>query len=263
MTDKTEIWIIGIEGASVETFKRVKKELVKYKAPEDKYIIVPHQVSSIRIRMTDKTDSFEDRVQEFAKDLGAKRVEYMGFETKIVYALAIDEIGSLRSQLADARQRNVKLNEELGKVQSRDSSTTNKKLRKEIEKLKAELDSVRDQLQQATDYVGELERENNRLERGERMKTEAERLRAEARRQNDAAKYYCDLMVKYLGERDEVRKENTELIEILCDTLYQACGENGNVIDNRCLSAYEDACQFLNRKGKFKDYNGRTGILVG
>jgi hypothetical protein len=132
MTDKTEIWIIGIEGASVETFKRVKKELVKYKAPEDKYIIVPHQVSSIRIRMTDKPDSFEDRVQEFAKDLGAKRVEYMGFETKIVYALAIDEIGSLRSQLADARQRNIKLNEMLGKAQSRDSNTTNKKLRKEI-----------------------------------------------------------------------------------------------------------------------------------
>jgi hypothetical protein len=84
------------------------------------------------IRMTYKTDSFEDRVQEFAKDLGAKRVEYMGFETKIVYALAIDEIGSLRSQLADARQRNIKLNEMLGKAQSRDSNTTNKKLRKEI-----------------------------------------------------------------------------------------------------------------------------------
>jgi len=85
---------------------------------------------AIHTKMTNK--KFEDAVQEFAKDLGAKRVEYMGFETKIVYALAIDEINSLRSQLADARQRNIKLNEELGKAQSRDSSTTNKMLRKEI-----------------------------------------------------------------------------------------------------------------------------------
>jgi hypothetical protein len=38
-----------------------------------------------------------------------------------------------------------------------------------------------------------------------------ERLRAEARRQNDAAKYYCDLMLKYQGERDKAKKENAKL----------------------------------------------------
>jgi hypothetical protein len=38
-----------------------------------------------------------------------------------------------------------------------------------------------------------------------------ERLSAEARRQNDAAKYYCDLMLKYQGERDKARKENAKL----------------------------------------------------
>jgi chromosome segregation ATPase len=95
---------------------------------------------AIHTKMTNK--KFEDAVQEFAKDLGAKRVEYMGFETKIVYALAIDEIDSLRSQLADARQKNIRLNEMLGKAQSRDSSTTNKKLRKEIEKLKWEMENM-------------------------------------------------------------------------------------------------------------------------
>jgi chromosome segregation ATPase len=52
------------------------------------------------------------------------------------------EINALRSQLADARQKNIKLNLMLGKAQSRDSSTTNKKLRKEIEKLKWEMENM-------------------------------------------------------------------------------------------------------------------------
>jgi len=92
------------------------------------------------------------------------------------------------------------LYEELGKAQSRDSNTTNKKLRKEIVELKenverlegvnktiaqererykqrmceleAELVSVRDQLQQATDYVGELERKNKLLKRERELQDE-------------------------------------------------------------------------------------------
>jgi hypothetical protein len=122
------------------------------------------------------------------------------------------------------------LYEELGKAQSRDSNTTNKKLRNRVEQLEKELSEYRP-----------IKRIGPQLES-------------------------CLSQIALNSEiraNKKLLKENTELIEILCDTLYQACGENGNVIDNRCLSAYEDACQFLNRKGKIKDYNGRTGILVG
>jgi hypothetical protein len=49
--NEKEIWLIGIEGASFETFKRVQEELNKYKTlTNDEYIIVPHNVSSIRLK---------------------------------------------------------------------------------------------------------------------------------------------------------------------------------------------------------------------
>lgn len=38
-----------------------------------------------------------------------------------------------------------------------------------------------------------------------------------------------------------------ETDELLLDVLHQSCEENG-IIDNRCISAYEDACEYLHRK---------------
>lgn len=63
-----------------------------------------------------------------------------------------------------------------------------------------------------------------------------------------------------LREKDRtirrVLNENEELIELLLDVLHQACGED-NEIDNHCLSAYENACSFLEKKGELKNVNGR------
>jgi hypothetical protein len=52
-----------------------------------------------------------------------------------------------------------------------------------------------------------------------------------------------------------------ETEELLLDVLYQACGE-GDVIDNQCISAYEDACQFLEEKGILKKINDRTYLVI-
>ena len=52
--------------------------------------------------------------------------------------------------------------------------------------------------------------------------------------------------------------EDIEAAEIILNMLYQACEtEDETVIDNRCLSAYEDACDYLTKKGCLKKINGR------
>lgn len=57
-----------------------------------------------------------------------------------------------------------------------------------------------------------------------------------------------------------------EFDELLFDVLYQACGNQtfkGNKpigkakIDNQCLSAYEDACDYLTENGYLKTKDGR------
>lgn len=62
-----------------------------------------------------------------------------------------------------------------------------------------------------------------------------------------------------------------EFDELLLDVLYQACGTQhfkGNKavgkpkIDNCCLKAYEDACDYLTEKGYLKTKNGRIYTLI-
>jgi hypothetical protein len=52
---------------------------------------------------------------------------------------------------------------------------------------------------------------------------------------------------------------DTHLIdEMLLDVLLQCCGnEGGTEIDNMCLSAYEDACDYLTERGYLQTLNGR------
>ncbi|MBE3092767.1 MAG: hypothetical protein IMZ51_03805 [Chloroflexi bacterium] len=46
--------------------------------------------------------------------------------------------------------------------------------------------------------------------------------------------------------------------EILLEVLLQCCGnQEGTEIDNQCLSAFEDACDYLTERGYIKTLNGR------
>ena len=52
-----------------------------------------------------------------------------------------------------------------------------------------------------------------------------------------------------------------EFDELLLDVLVQACGiqqkDKEPEIDNQCLSAYEDACDYLTEQGYLCTHNGR------
>jgi hypothetical protein len=90
------------------------------------------------------------------------------------------------------------------------------------------------------------------------MKTEAERLRAEARRQNDTAQYYCDLMLKYQGERDEAKKENTKLhkqLETACMLLAVNVGNIDKVKDGGAIT--------INKTKANKDANSWLEFIRG
>ncbi len=52
---------------------------------------------------------------------------------------------------------------------------------------------------------------------------------------------------------------DTHLIdEILLDMLVQCCGnQEGTEIDNQCLSAFEEACDYLTERGYLQTKNGR------
>jgi len=54
----------------------------------------------------------------------------------------------------------------------------------------------------------------------------------------------------------------SESDELLLDVLWQACGESEDgLIDNRALSAYENACIYLWNKGLIKKKNSRLYFL--
>ena len=54
----------------------------------------------------------------------------------------------------------------------------------------------------------------------------------------------------------------TESDDLLMEVLYQVCGYSG-IIDNKCTSTYEDACDYLEKKGYLRKINGRIyEILV-
>jgi hypothetical protein len=56
---------------------------------------------------------------------------------------------------------------------------------------------------------------------------------------------------------------DTHLIdEILLDVLMQSCSaENDDEIDNMCISAYENACDYLTERGYLQTKNGRIYTL--
>ena len=50
--------------------------------------------------------------------------------------------------------------------------------------------------------------------------------------------------------------------ELLLDVLWQACGDNNNVIDNQCIHNYEEACNYLHKKGVLKKVNDRIYKII-
>jgi len=56
---------------------------------------------------------------------------------------------------------------------------------------------------------------------------------------------------------------DTHLIdEILLDVLVQCCGnQEGTEIDNQCLSAFENACDYLTERGYLQTKNGRIYLI--
>ena len=56
----------------------------------------------------------------------------------------------------------------------------------------------------------------------------------------------------------KIKIDTSEFDELLLDVLIQACvnGNDENMIDNQCLSAYEDACDYLTEKGYLNTING-------
>jgi hypothetical protein len=50
--------------------------------------------------------------------------------------------------------------------------------------------------------------------------------------------------------------------ELLLDVLWQACGEDEDgLIDNRCLSSYEQACAYLCKKGLLVQDSEKSGRI--
>ena len=65
---------------------------------------------------------------------------------------------------------------------------------------------------------------------------------------------------KYMLKDAELLKDAEN---ISLDVLMQACGINNEEIDNRCISAYERACVYLEMEaGKLKTKNGRIYEIV-
>ena len=51
--------------------------------------------------------------------------------------------------------------------------------------------------------------------------------------------------------------------EIILDILVQCCGnQEGTEIDNQCLSAFEDGCDYLTERGYLQTLNGRIYTLT-
>ena len=76
----------------------------------------------------------------------------------------------------------------------------------------------------------------------------------------DIHENYLELKERF----EQMEKELKEADEILLDVLYQACAdvEKGLdvFIDNQCISAYEDACKYLEKKGLLKSNKGNLKL---
>ena len=58
-----------------------------------------------------------------------------------------------------------------------------------------------------------------------------------------------------------MEKDNAD--ELLLGVLWQCCLDGNGRIDNMCISAYEDACDYLAKKGYLKTKNGRIYWVNG
>ena len=80
--------------------------------------------------------------------------------------------------------------------------------------------------------------------------------------------YYCldkdnTLLVKDLVKlKSQIEKERKEWYDLLLDVLNQACGDGDGEIDNMCLSAYEQTCDYLKEKGLLEEVNSRIYNIV-
>jgi len=54
-----------------------------------------------------------------------------------------------------------------------------------------------------------------------------------------------------------IKIDTSEFDELLLDVLFQACSNKEGEIDNMCLSAYENACDYLTEKGYLVTNKGR------
>ena len=54
--------------------------------------------------------------------------------------------------------------------------------------------------------------------------------------------------------------EKEEILKVLFNVIEQSCGGCGDdlLIDNRCMSAYEDACEILHKEGYLEKINDRV-----
>ena len=55
----------------------------------------------------------------------------------------------------------------------------------------------------------------------------------------------------------QIKIDTSEFDELLLDVLFQSCSNDEKKIDNQCLSAYENACDYLAGKGYLYTKNGR------
>jgi hypothetical protein len=86
------------------------------------------------------------------------------------------------------------------------------------------------------------------------------------------AEFYMKAMFRAQAERDaieEKRREDTaQAIDLLKDVMWQACGVGnweegkGGPICTKGLSAYEDACEYLAKRGHLRMYGRVTGRLL-
>lgn len=61
----------------------------------------------------------------------------------------------------------------------------------------------------------------------------------------------------------KIKIDTKEYDILLLDVMLQCCGnDEGNLIDNKCISVYEDACDHLTNKGYLITTNGRMYKLT-
>jgi hypothetical protein len=60
----------------------------------------------------------------------------------------------------------------------------------------------------------------------------------------------------------KIKIDTTEIDDLILDMLIQSCGNKDSTeIDNKCLSAYENVCDYLAEKGYIQTTNGRIYTL--